>query len=163
MASIYALNDIVDVWLPDFKYASNQLARELSQNDTSDYVEVALDAVDAMIGLCEKATYDNFNENIRMTSGVIVRHMLLPGMLENSKEALRMLFENFENEIKYSIMNQYTPVISKDSDIAKKYPKLLDSVQNAEYEELLDFADNLGIKDYYWQSGQTCSESFIPM
>lgn len=110
----------------------------------------------------EKPKFDNFKENLRMTKGVVVRHMVLPGYIDNSKEVLKLLFENFENSIKYSIMNQYTPVLDKNSKIAKSYPELLHTVSQEEYEEVLNFADSLGIEDYYWQKGSTCSESFIP-
>lgn len=162
LASIYALNSIVDVWLTDFKYSDNLLAKKYSQNNIDNYLEVALDALDAMFDFCNKATFDNFNENLRMTSGLIVRHLLLPGEIENSKKVLSMLFERYENNIKYSIMNQYTPVINKDSKVAKKLPNLLHVPSAEEYEELLNFADDLGIKDYYWQDGQACTDSFIP-
>ena len=115
-----------------------------------------------MLSFHEKSKFDNFKENLRMTEGLIVRHLLLPGFLDNSKEVLKLLYNEFGNEIKYSIMNQYTPVLNKESDFAKKYPSLLESSSIDEYEELLNFADNLGIEDYYWQKGGTNSESFIP-
>ena len=115
-----------------------------------------------MLSFHEKSKFDNFGENLRMTQGVIVRHLLLPGFLDNSKEVLKLLFNEFGNEVKYSIMNQYTPVLNKNSEAAKKFPSLLETSNANEYEELLTFADNLGIEDYYWQKGDTCSESFIP-
>ena len=121
-----------------------------------------MDALDAMISFHEKAKFDNFNENLRMTEGVVVRHLLLPGFLDNSKEALKLLFNEFENNVKYSLMSQYTPVISKDNPIAKKYPSLTGKTSTEEYEELLNFADSLGIEDYYWQKGDASLESFIP-
>lgn len=162
LASVYALQNIVDIWLPDFKYASNELAAEFSQNNINNYVDVALEAIDAMTSFVNKISFDNFKENIRMTKGIIVRHLLLPGQLDNSKQALKLLFDNFGNEIKYSIMNQYTPVIDTNSDFAKSYPEFLHSPSEKYYEELLDFADKIGIEDYYWQNGPAFSESFIP-
>ena len=115
-----------------------------------------------MLSLQPKAKFDKFGENIRMINGVVIRHMILPGHIENSKEALKLLFENFGNEIKYSIMNQYTPVIDKDTAKQNNCEELLRPVSIDEYEEVLNFADDLGIEDYYWQSGQTANESFIP-
>lgn len=162
IASVYALRETVDIWLADYKYSSNELAKSLSQNNISDYPQQALEAIEAMQSFYEKPTYDNFNENLRMTKGVIVRHMILPGHLDNSKKCLQDLFEAFGNSIKYSIMNQYTAVIDKNSQAAKEHPELLQSVTENEYEEILDFADSIGIEDYYWQSGATASESFIP-
>lgn len=162
LSSIYALNDTVDVWLTDFKYASDDLASELSLNNVNNYVDCAMESLDAMASFCAKPKFDNFKENLRMTEGVIVRHMILPGQIQNSKDVLKMLFDEFENTIKYSIMNQYTPVIDKESEVAKNHPELLQTVSQEDYEEVLNYADNLGIEDYYWQNGATCSESFIP-
>lgn len=138
------------------------MAQKFSGNKITNYVETALDALDAMLSLQPKAKFDKFGENIRMINGVVVRHMILPGQLENSKAVLELLFENFGNEIKYSIMNQYTPVINADAAKQNNCEELLRPVSIDEYEEVLNFADNLGIEDYYWQSGQTASESFIP-
>lgn len=162
LASVYALNETVDVWLSDFKYSNNDLAQKYSQNKIDNYVECSLEAIDAMLSFHDKISFDNFKENLRMTSGVIVRHLLLPGNLDNSKNALSMLYENFGNEIKYSIMNQYTSVMDAQSKYAKQFPELLSKVSDDDYEDLLNFADNLGIKDYYWQSGATAEASFIP-
>ena len=162
LASVYALNSTVDIWLTDFKYASNDLALELSGNKINNYVDIALESLEAMTSFCSEQKFDNFRENLQMTNGIIVRHMILPGHLDNSKDVLKMLYENFENSIKYSLMNQYTPVIDWSSEIAKSHPELLRQVSSKEYEEVLNFADSLGIEDYYWQNGETCSESFIP-
>ena len=115
-----------------------------------------------MASFCSKPKFDNFKENLRMTKGVIVRHMILPGHIQNSKDVLKMLFDEFGNSIKFSIMNQYTPVLDKESEVVKNHPELLKTVSQEDYEEVLNFADNLGIEDYYWQNGLTCSESFIP-
>lgn len=162
LASIYALGSNVDIWLPDFKYASNDFANEMSGNLIKNYVDIAIEAIDAMLSFIDKPSYDNFKQNLRMTSGIIVRHLLLPGHLENSKNCLKILFENFGNEINYSIMNQYTCVLNKDSKFAKDHPEFLKLPSSDDYEELLSFADNLGIKDYYWQQGGASSNSFIP-
>lgn len=162
IATVYALNETVDVWLPDFKYADDELAKKYSHNNIVNYVDNCLGGIEAMLSLQPKVKFDNFNDNLRMTNGVIVRHLLLPGNLYNSKAVLNLLFNNFENDIKYSIMNQYTPVIETDCEIASQYPELLNRVSSDEYEELLDYADNLGIKDYYWQDGNASAEIYIP-
>lgn len=162
LSSVYALNDTIDVWLTDFKYASDSLASEFSLNNINNYVDCAMESLDAMVNICTEQKFDNFKENLRMTKGVIVRHMILPGQIQNSKDVLKILFEEFGNTIKYSIMNQYTPVVEKETEVAKKHPELLKTVSQEDYEEVLNFADNLGIEDYYWQNGTTCSESFIP-
>ena len=138
------------------------MASELSFNKVTNYVDCAMESLDAMASFCSKPKFDNFKENLRMIKGVIVRHMILPGHIQNSKDVLKMLFDEFGNSIKFSIMNQYTPVLDKESEVAKNHPELLKTVSQEDYEEVLNFADNLGIEDYYWQNGATCSESFIP-
>ena len=96
----------------------------------------------------------------RLIRGVVVRHLLLPGALEESKRALSVLWNEFGDAVLYSIMNQYTPVIS-GSELAR-FPELGETVPSGEYEELLDFADSLGMEDYFWQDGSADAQSFIP-
>ena len=162
IASIYALSSTVDVWLPDFKYGTDDIAKLFSYNKVSNYVETTLEAIDAMLSLSGKIKFDTYQDNLRMISGIIVRHLILPGHLDNSFKALKLLYQNFGNEIKYSIMNQYTPVMDSTLDVSKSHPELLKNVSNEEYEEVLDYADSLGIENYYWQNGTTADESFIP-
>ena len=149
--------------MPDFKYAHGSLAQELSgYKKAGNYKDVALEAIATMLDFCGETKFDTFFENVRMTSGIIVRHMILPGHIQNSKDSLKLLFSEFGNKIKYSIMNQYTPVLSADSSTAKRFPELLQTVSKSDYEQVLVFADSLGIQNYYWQSEPACSESFIP-
>lgn len=157
VSSIAALSQVVDVWLPDFKYADDSLCKELSGNNISNYSSVALEAIATMLDFCPERKFDIFGETARMTRGIIVRQLLLPGHLDNSKRALKLLFDNFGNDVKYSIMNQFTPVCKVPG-----HPELDAPASEAEYEELLCYADDLGIEDYYWQQGGTVDESFIP-
>lgn len=160
--SIYALENTVDVWLTDFKYSNNLLAQKYSLNKINNYVEVALSAIGAMYDICPKIKFSTYNDNLQMKKGIIVRHLILPQNKENSLGALKLLFDNFENNIKYSIMNQYTPCIKENTKYATMYPNLLEKVEIDEYEKILDFADKIGIRDYYWQNGDCASDSFIP-
>lgn len=155
--AVRALSDTVDVWLADFKYAEAQLARRYS--NAPDYPETALAAIGEMAALGAPA-FDEVGGQPRMTKGVIVRHLVLPGSLGQSKRALKMLFDRFGNDVLYSIMNQYTPVMA--SSALERFPELASRVPDGEYEELLDFADALGIEDYFWQEGPAAEESFIP-
>lgn len=149
---IELLHDTVDVYLADFKYADSALAREYSK--APDYPDVALDALQAMVETTGLPRFDEVDGQLRMTSGVIVRHLVLPGAVENSLRALGLLWERFGNAVLYSIMNQYTPLIS--------HPVLGRPVSSAEYEVVLNHADDLGMKDYFWQDGPAAEESFIP-
>lgn len=154
---VRALAETADVWLADFKYADPQLARRYSH--APDYPEVALDAIAEMAALGTPA-FDEVDGQDRMTRGVIVRHLVLPGALEQSKRALELLYGRFGDSILYSIMNQYTPVMA--SSALERFPELGNRVPDDEYDELLDFADSLGMQDYFWQEGPAAEESFIP-
>ena len=142
--TISKLNSIVDIYLADFKYYSNELGNAFSR--VSNYFEIAAKAINAMVEGEKK---------------VIVRHLVLPGHVDDSKNVIKHVHETFGDKVKLSIMNQYTPVI-KDEAILKKYPELGRTVTAEEYEEVLDFADSHLISDYFWQEDETCKESFIP-
>ena len=91
-----------------------------------------------------------------------MRHLLLPGHVEESAEAIALVHERYGDAVRMSIMNQYTPVISPDSASAQRFPGLLERVPDEDYEALLAFADEIGVQDYYWQDGPAALESFIP-
>lgn len=167
--TIRALEGTVDVYLADFKYSDGDLAWRYSH--ARDYPEVALAAIEAMVEQVGEPCYDDFiptsdaaEEDLepqqRMTRGVVVRHLVLPGALDASKKALELLYGRFGDAVVYSIMNQYTPVLP--DDLLARFPELGARVDDAAYEELLDFADALGIEDYFWQDGPAAEESFIP-
>lgn len=159
---------VVDVYLTDFKYASAYLGARYSQ--APDYAQRALRALDAMVEQTGEARYDVFQGQERMTRGVVVRHLLLPGQLEDSKRVVRLLHERYGSRVRLSLMNQYTPVLATaaargDARAARaleRCPELAERVPDDVYEELLDFADDLGVEDYFWQEGGACEESFIP-
>ena len=158
----------VDAYLTDFKYADGELAARYSR--AADYPEVALAALKAMVEATGAPRYDEFRGQERLVSGVVVRHLMLPGALENSKAVVRLLHERFGGDIRLSLMNQYTPVIARAADAGDARaaaalvasPELGRAVPDSEYEELLDFADALGVEDYFWQEGGAAEESFIP-
>ena len=136
----------------------------------ADYPEVALAALKAMVEATGAPCYDEFRGQERFVSGVIVRHLMLPGALENSKAVVRLLHERFGSDVRLSLMNQYTPVIARAADAGDARaaaalaasPELGRAVPDSEYEELLDFADALGVEDYFWQEGGAAEESFVP-
>lgn len=158
----------VDAYLTDFKYADAELAQRYSC--APDYPEVALAALGAMVEMTGAPRYDEYRGQERLVSGVIVRHLMLPGALENSKAVVRLLHERFGNAIRLSLMNQYTPVIARAAGAGSSRaaralaacPELADTVPDVEYEQLLDYADALGVEDYFWQEGGAAEESFIP-
>lgn len=150
----------VDVYLTDFKYADAHLAQRLSR--AADYPQVAVAAIHEMVRQVGEAAFDEVDGMPRMRRGVIVRHLVLPGMVEASCEALRVLRHEFGDAVQLSLMSQYTPQLPSDAPILEELPVLARKVTEEEYEALLTFADDLGYEDYYWQQGDAAQESFIP-
>ena len=149
--TIKMLDGIVDVYLPDFKYYSDELAIKYSK--CTDYFKHAALALKEMVlqkGECK------FNLDGNIVSGVIVRHLLLPGMEDDSKKILKYLYDNYGDKIYISIMNQYTPVRNC------KYNILNNKVSNTVYDEVIDYAWDIGIRNAFIQEEGTQSESFIP-
>ena len=92
-----------------------------------------------------------------MQKGVIVRHLTLPGYLEDSKRIIKYLHETYGNRIFISIMNQYTPITKN-----MVYPELNRKITKEEYEELVDYAIEIGVEKGFIQEVETALESFIP-
>ena len=111
-------------------------------------------AIDEMV--CQTGAYV-FDEEGYLRKGVVVRHLLLPGHVKNSREVLRYLHDTYGNRIYISIMSQYTP-LSKELP----FEELNRKVTRREYERLLDYALELGIENGFFQEGEAAKESFIP-
>ena len=166
--AIRANEGIVDVYLTDFKYADALLGERYSR--VPDYPQRALAALDEMVRLVGAPRYDDYRGEERMACGVVVRHLMLPGCLEDSKCVVRLLHERYGAQVCLSLMNQYTPVLARAAEagsavaqgVLSRCPELAGVVPAAEYEELLDYADALGVEDYFWQEGGAAEESFIP-
>ena len=94
----------------------------------------------------------------RMLRGVIVRHLILPGHIAESKKVIRYLYETYGDQIYISIMNQYTPM----PGINARYPELGRKLTPQEYDEVVDYAIELGVENGFIQDGETAEESFIP-
>ena len=150
--TIRLLKGSVDIWLPEFKYRDDELGLRFS--GVLDHRERAMKAIDEMVcqtGACV------FDEEGYLRKGVVVRHLLLPGHVKNSREVLRYLHDTYGKQIYISIMSQYTP-LSKDLP----FEELNRKVTRREYERLLDYALELGIENGFFQEGEAAKESFIP-
>lgn len=153
VSTLKQLEGLVDIYLPDMKYVSEGLS--FSYSKAKDYRDVALLAIKEMVRQVGPSVFD---EQGIMKKGVIVRHLLLPNQLEDSKRVISSLYELFHDDIWFSIMNQYTPLPQ-----VKDIPSLNRKVTDEEYNQLIDYAISLGIKQAYIQEGETQSESFIPL
>lgn len=164
--TLKSLDGYIDIYLPDFKYWSSELS--LRYSAASDYALYAKENIREMYRQVGKPVFfspaqpcdDNLTESeaCLMKHGLIVRHLLLPGNLEDSKLILNYLYETYQNRIFLSVMNQYTPFPAQLTDC----PELNRTVTDEEYDELIDHAINLGVENAFIQEGGTAAESFLP-
>ncbi len=147
------LRGYIDIYLPDFKYMDGLLAAAYS--NAPDYPEYAKRALEEMVGQTGPLKLDE--ETGMARSGVIVRHLVLPGHVRNSKAVIQYLYETYGDQIYISIMNQYTPMpqVTKDKLLGRK-------VTRREYEKVIDYALELGVENGFFQEGDVAEESFIP-
>jgi len=151
--TIKMLEGYVDVYLPDFKYYDNKYA--IKYSSSPDYFEKASAAIFQMVKQTGSCCFD---ENGLIKSGVIVRHLMLPGLLFDSKKIIDYLYTNFGDKIYISIMSQYTPL----DTISDKFPELKRNLPKGHYEALVNYAQDIGIVNAYIQEGDSAMESFIP-
>jgi putative pyruvate formate lyase activating enzyme len=146
------LEGLVDIYLPDFKYVDNNRAKRYSRAE--DYPETAKKALEEMVRQQPEAEFD---ERGIMKKGVIVRHLMLPGGIKDSKAVVKYLYETYGNQIFISLMNQYTPLPH-----VADYPEIDRKLKKFEYDRLVDYAISLGVENGFIQEGETAEESFIP-
>ncbi len=146
------LDGIVDIYLTDFKYVDKSLAERYSK--APDYPEVVKLALAEMV---RQVGTPEFNEREMMTKGVIVRHLVLPNAVENAKQVVKYVYETYKDQLFLSLMNQYTPLPQ-----VKDYPEIDRKVTEEEYDEVVEYAIELGVEQGFIQEGETAEESFIP-
>ena len=145
------LEGIVDIYLPDFKYYDDKIALKYSKvNNYYKYTSLAIDEMNRQVGR------NKFNKNGIMVKGVIVRHLVLPGCIDDSMRIIEYLYGKYGNSIYLSIMNQYTPVRKINVDELDRV------VTDFEYEKVIDYAYDIGVRNAYIQEGITQKDSFIP-
>ena len=149
--TIRQLEGTVDVYLDDFKYPPAAVSDAAARcSYAPDYFEVARGALNRML---ISAGEPRFDDDGRLVGGVVVRHLLLPGRLEDSKRVMRFLWQRYGTRVLYSLMSQYTPV-----GTFPDMPELDHTVEPGAYEELLDYLDAMGLEDYFWQDGDAAAE-----
>lgn len=149
-ATIESMKGLVDVYLADLKYYDDSYAKKYS--NCNNYFEVATKAIGKMV----EQVGSPIIHNGLMKRGVIVRVLLLPGLLEDAKKIIKYLYETYHDNIYISIMNQYTPV---DKYV---YEELNNKVAESVYDELVNFAYDIGVRNAFIQEGETQNDSFIP-
>ena len=146
------LEDIVDVYLPDFKYMDSTLSAMYSR--AKDYPSVAKQALSEMVRQLPDVVIDDATGLIQ--KGVIVRQLLLPGHVNDAKAVLKYLYDTYRDHVYISMMSQFTPIALKD------YPEINRTVTRREYERLVDYALEIGITNAFIQEGDVAKDSFIP-
>lgn len=138
---IKMLDKMVDIYLPDFKYGLAEDGAAFS--GVYDYPRYALDSLKEMV---KQVGVDLEMENNIAKKGIIVRHLVLPGRLENSKEVFRLIKNEISASITISLMSQYTP-----TDKVRNHPLLSRRITVEEYNEILDFVLDLGFDNLFVQ------------
>lgn len=146
------LKGYVDIYLPDFKYYDERFSKKYS--NCKDYFENTTKALDEMfsqVGECE------FDENGLLKKGVVIRHLCLPKLTDDTKRILKYINRRFDDKVLISIMSQYTP----HGDL-KNYPEISLPLSKDEYQDILEYAQMIGISNGFVQEGESAKESFIP-
>lgn len=150
--TIKALKGYIDVYLPDLKYYNNEIAIKYSK--APNYFKIATDAILEMIN---QVGSPKFDENGIIKKGVIIRHLVLPGHILNSKHILKWLKENVEGKAMVSVMAQYFPTYKAKED---KY--LNRKLTKKEYEEIEEYLYLLNIENGYMQDLGKHEEEYVP-
>ncbi len=145
------LEGYIDVYLPDFKYSDNELAKKLSKCDN--YCEVATDAISEMLRQQPNLI---FSEDGIIQKGVIIRHLVLPSHTKNSIKVLNIIKENFADRVLVSLMGQYTPYAK-----ALELEGLNRKITKREYDKVLSELIKLEL-DGFAQELESADKSYIP-
>lgn len=150
--TIKMLENYINVYLPDFKYSDNKLAKKLS--DVSDYFEVASSAIKEMYR--QKGSTIIKNDEGIAELGLIIRHLVLPGQIDNSLNVIRYIAHEFSPNISVSLMAQYHPVRNLDN-----YPDLNRKLTQYEYETVVKELDESCIFKGWVQELES-SDNYLP-
>ena len=151
VGTLMMMKGLVSIYLADLKYFDDSLGEKYS--GCSNYFEVATMAIDEMYRQVGDILLD---EDGMMKKGLIVRVLILPGLIHDAKEIINYLYKTYGDSIYISIMNQYTPVNKC------KYENLNRKVTDEEYDEVINYALTIGVKNAFIQEGDTAEESYIP-
>lgn len=139
--TIKMLDGYIDVYLPDLKYAEEKTAKKFSKIDN--YFEVATKAIKEMI---KQVGTPKLDENGIIKKGVMIRHLVLPNNIENSKKVLKWIVENLPKEIYISVMAQYFPTYK-----AKEIDEINRKLTKEEWKQIEDYIEELEIENGYVQ------------
>lgn len=145
------LDGYIDVYLPDLKYYDNKLGKRLSSIDN--YFEYATESIKEMY---RQVGSPEIDENGLIKKGLIIRHLVLPNNIENSKNVLKWIKDIFDDKILVSVMAQYFP-----SNKAMEYDEINRKLTEKEYNEIEEFVFELNL-DGYMQDLEENEEQYVP-
>ncbi len=147
------LEGVIDVYLPDLKYYYNELG--LKYSGISNYFETVTKAIKEMY---RQVGVPEFTENGMIKKGLIIRHLVLPNHLENTKKVLKWIKDNIDKDVYVSIMTQYFP-----THRAIEYEEINRKITKEEYQELEDYIYELNIENGYMQDyPEENEEQYVP-
>ena len=150
--TIKLLDGYIDVYLPDFKYFNDKYSLKYSGSDGySKNIVCILEEMFRQVGEVK------FNDKNLITKGLIIRHLMLPGLLFDSKKVLDKIYSLFKDKVYVSIMNQYTPM-----NRASDFPEINKTLNPKHYDALIDYALSIGITKGFIQETGTDSKAFVP-
>lgn len=150
--TIKMLDGYIDVYLPDLKYFTDELSKKYS--NVNNYFKVATSAIKEMYNQVGNAV---FSEDGMIQKGVIIRHLVLPNHIQNTKNILKWIKENMPSDIYVSLMSQYFPTFK-----AKEDPLLCRKLTKKEYKEVLNYLYLLDLKNGYFQELGDHEEEYVP-
>ena len=146
------LEGYIDIYLPDLKYFYDELGKEYSK--VNNYFEVATKAIKEMY---RQVGTPQLDDNGIMKKGLLIRHLILPNQVENSKQVLKWIKENIDNNVFVSIMAQYFPTYK-----AKEIEGLNRKLTKEEYEEVENYLYDLDLENGYIQELGEHEEEYVP-
>lgn len=151
VANLKKLDGLVDVYLPDFKYSDDDLAWEYSH--AKGYEDVAIKAIAEMR---RQQPVDVFDEDDMMKKGVIVRHLVLPNAIENTRGVLKDI-ASIDKDMIVSLMGQYFPTPAVET-----HPVLFRRITQEEYDEATDAFFDAGLTNGFSQELDSATEEYVP-
>jgi putative pyruvate formate lyase activating enzyme len=150
--TLRSLSGLIDVYLPDYKYVTAEYASRFS--DAADYPMVAMRALKEMY--YQKGSTLRLDDNGRAENGMLIRHLVLPGHVEESKKVLRTIAEELSPGVHLSLMSQYHPTY-----LVKNHTVLNRSLYKAEYESVVETMEELGFRNG-WVQDMDSYQNYLP-
>ncbi|MBR3133850.1 MAG: radical SAM protein [Clostridia bacterium] len=150
--TIKLLDGYIDVYLPDLKYYYDNIAVKYS--NAANYFDIATKAIKEM---CKQVGKTKLNEKGIITKGVVIRHLVLPNHIQNTKNILKWIKNNIDEEVYVSIMAQYFPTFKAD-----KYDELNRKISFSEYNKVKKYVEIIGLKNGFIQDRGNNEEKYVP-